>query len=389
MSKFLEFEELYLKTKLAPGLVSLYSNRIIQQIAFGLLGFFLPIFLFNYFDGSVQKVLWFYIASFTLFGLFVTLGARFMSRIGLKISMILGSLALIGYFVSFYIFNNGWFFALFLALAAITLFRMLYWTPYHTDFAKFTDKRSRGKEIAFLVSITTLVSIFLPFISGWILSKFNFSILFLISIIVASTSIIPLMLVPGTREKYTYSYWQTFKELFRKKNRQLLLAFGGDGAETVVGLIIWPIFIFQLLQGRYLVVGIVSSLIILASIVFRLAVGAMTDKVDKRRLIKFGSVLYAFGWVGKMFIQTAFQIFVVSSYHSFAAVIRRTPFTTLMYEQAADRGHYIDEYTVLREIALSIGRVLMLALLLILVPLTGLIFAFVLAALASLLINIL
>jgi len=31
-----------------------------------------------------------------------------------------------------------------------------------------------------------------------------------------------------------------------------------------------------------------------------------------------------------------------------------------MYEQAADSGHYIDEYTVLREIALSIGRVLML-----------------------------
>ncbi len=75
MSKFLEFEELYLKTKLAPGLVSLYSNRIIQQVAGGLIGVFLPIFLYIYFWGSIHRVLLFYIASFVLFGLLVPLGA--------------------------------------------------------------------------------------------------------------------------------------------------------------------------------------------------------------------------------------------------------------------------------------------------------------------------
>jgi sugar phosphate permease len=134
-------------------------------------------------------------------------------------------------------------------------------------------------------------------------------------------------------------------------------------------------------------VGVISSLIVLISIIFRLAVGALTDKINKRQLIKLGSILYAFGWIGKIFIQTAFQIFVVSSYHSLASIIRRTPFTTLMYEQAADRGHYVDEYTVLREISLNIGRVLMLLLLFVLFFFVGLNFAFILAAFASLLIN--
>ncbi len=387
MSKFLEFEELYLKTKLAPGLVSLYSNRIIQQVAAGLIGLFLPIFLFIYFWGSIHRVLLFYIASFVLFGLLVPLGAILMSRIGLKISMILGSFFLLGYFVFLYLLSNNWFFALFLALGCITLFRILYWTPYHTDFAEFTHKRSRGKEIALLVSVATLVSISLPFIAGLILDKFNFSILFLISIIVSSISLIPIILLRSVKEKYSYSYWQTFKELFKKKNRKLFLAYGGDGAEGIVGMIIWPIFIFQLLNGNYLAVGVISSLIIVASVVFRLVIGALTDKMSKRRLIKVGSALYALGWVGKVFIQTAFQIFVVSSYHSFAAVVRRTPFTTLMYEQAADRGHYVDEYTVLREVSLNIGRVLMLVLLFILFYFVGLTFAFILAAIASLLIN--
>lgn len=369
--------------------MSLYSNRVIQQVAGGLIGVFLPIFLFGYFSGSIHKVLLFYIANFVLFGLFVPLGAMLMSRIGLKISMILGSLFLVGYFVFLYLLSNNWFLALFLALGAVTLFRVLYWIPYHTDFAEFTDRRSRGKEIALLVSITTLVSVFLPFIAGLILNKFDFSILFLISIIIASISIFPILLLRSVREKYSYSYLQTFKELFSRKNRKLFLAFSGDGAETMVGIIIWPIFIFQLLKGNYLSVGIITSLIILASIALRLIIGALTDKMSKRRLIKVGSILYFIGWIGKVFVQTAFHIFVVSSYHSFAAIVRRTPFTTLMYEQAADRGHYVDEYTVLREVALNIGRVLMLILLFILFYFVGLAAAFILAAIASLLINIL
>ena len=387
MFKLLEFEELYLKTKLAPGLVSLYSNRIIQQIAGGLIGIFLPIFLFIYFGSSIHNVLLYYIVSFTLFGLLVPLGAMLMSRIGLKVSMILGSLFLVSYFVFLYLLNNNWALALFLAIGGATLFRLLYWIPYHTDFAKFTDRRSRGKEIALLVSVTTLVSIFLPFIAGLIISKFGFSILFLIAIIIASISIFPILLLRSVQEKYSYSYFQTFKELFKKKNRKLFWAYSGDGAETMVGAIIWPIFIFQLLKGNYLSVGIVTSLIVLASIALRLIIGAMTDKMSKRRLIKVGSVLYFVGWIGKIFVQTTFQIFVVSSYHSFAAIIRRTPFTTLMYEQAADRGHYVDEYTVLREVALNIGRVFMLILLFILFYFVGLTFAFILAAIASLLIN--
>lgn len=389
MHRFLEFEELYLKTKLAPGLVSLYSNRIILQIAVGLVGLFMPIFLFIYFEDSIHKVILFYIAGFALFALLVPLGAMLMSKIGLKISMILGSLLFVAYFIFLYLLSNNWPFALFLALITLTLYRVLYWIPYHTDFAEFTDRKSRGKEIALLVSITTLISIFLPFVAGIIISKFNFSILFLISIIISITSIIPLILLRPVKETYSYSYLQTFKELFNKKNRKLLLAFSGDGAETMVGLIVWPIFIFQLLKGEYLTVGIVASLIVLASIILRLFVGVLTDKMSRKRLIKVGSILYFVGWIGKIFVQTAFQIFVVSSYHSFAAIIRRTPFTTLMYEQAADRGHYVDEYTVLREIASNIGRVLMLVLLFILFYFAGLNFAFILAATASLLINIL
>ena len=385
----LEFEELYLKTKLKPGLVAVYSNRIIQQIAAGLLGFFVPIFLFIYFDYYIQGVILFYAINFMLFGLLAPTGAMIMSKIGLKSSMILGSLFLVGWFVSLYLLSNDWAFALILAIGFITLFRMFYCFPYHNEFAKTSDRDRRGREIAFLVSISALVSIALPLIAGLIINKFNFSVLFLISIIIASISIIPILLLKPVREKYTYSYLQTFKELFSRKNRKLLFAYGGEGAEFIIGFVIWPIFIFQLLQGNYLFIGIISSFIILISIILRLAIGSLTDKMSKRKIIRTGSFLHAFGWIGKIFIQTAFQIFAVGAYHAFTSVIMRTPFTTLMYEQAADRGHYVDEYTVLREMAICFVRVLMLILIFILLCFASLNFTFILAAIATLLFSLL
>ena len=387
--KFPEFDELYLHLKIKPGLVAIYSNRVIQQIAVGLLGFFVPIFLFIYFNSSIQAVVWFYLIISALYGLLVPFGAMLMSRLGLKLSMILGSLFLVCYFISLYLLNNDFSFALILTIVTVTLFRLLYWVPYHTEFAESTDKRFRGKEVALLVSVSTLVSIALPFIAGLVINKLGFSVLFSISIIISLIAIIPILLLKPVKEKFIFKYFQTFKILFKKDNRKMLFAYGGQGAEFIVGFVIWPIFIFQLLKGNFLSVGIITSLVVLVSILFRLLIGDLTDRIDKRKIIKTGSILHALGWIVKIFIQTAFQIFAVGAYHAFTSVVMRTPFTTLMYEQASDRGHYVDEYTVLREISIMIGRTLMLVLVLISLSFMGLNYTFILAAIATLLFSLL
>jgi len=387
--KFPEFDELYLHLKIKPGLVATYSNRVIQQIAAGLLGFFIPIFLFIYFNSSIQAVIWFYLIISALYGLLVPFGAMLMSRLGLKLSMILGSLFLVCYYISLYLLNNDLGFALVLAIVTVLLFRILYWIPYHTEFAESTNKRSRGKEVALLASISVLVSIALPFIAGLIINKLGFGVLFSVSIIIALIAIIPILLLKPVKEKFSFKYFQTFKILFKKDNRKMLFAYGGQGAEFIVGFVIWPIFIFQLLNGNYLSVGILTSLVVLVSIILRLLIGDLSDRMDKRKIIKAGSVLHAVGWLVKIFIQTAFQIFAVGAYHAFTGAVMGTSFTTLMYEQAADRGHYVDEYTVLREISGMIGRTLMLLLVLVLLSFLGLNYTFILAALATLLFSIL
>ena len=126
-----------------------------------------------------------------------------------------------------------------------------------------------------------------------------------------------------------------------------------------------------------------------ANIIIQLFIGEYTDKLSKRRLIRIGSLVYALGWTAKAFVVTTFQIFVVGTFHSLGAIMLRTPFDAYYYDFLADRGSYIDEYTVMRDISLNIGRVLMSILIIILISLIGFPVAFILAAILSLFLNLL
>ncbi len=386
----MKFRDLLSRPKLSFDVLALFSNQLVWGFAAGMVGLFLPIFLFEKFNHSVQNVLIFYIIGFALFGLLVPIGAKVMSKVGLKRTLIISIPCLIGYYLGLYFFNNlGYLLFLASALIAVTLFRILYWIPYHVNFAEFMTPRGRGKKIAFLASLSFLAGILAPFIAGFVINEFGFNALFIIAITIVGISICPLFLIRPNPEKYSYSYFQTFKELLAKKNRRMFLAYGADGAETVIAFTIWPIFIFGILKENYIAVGTISAAIVLVTVLLQLIMGRLTDKMRKRSLIRAGSALYAIGWAIKMFVQTGSQIFVVSSYHSLTGIIKGVPFTTLIYEQMADRGHYIDEYTVLREVSLNVGRVLMLILCFILLGFVGLTWTFLLAAIASLFINIL
>ena len=169
----------------------------------------------------------------------------------------------------------------------------------------------------------------------------------------------------------------------------MLIAYASDGAQSFVGVVIWPVFIFQLLRHNYEAVGGISALIVLLTVFFQLFVGSLTDKTKKKRVLKWGSALYSLGWVLKGFVTTAFNIFLASVFQNFSALLLRTPFDTLFYEKAADRGSYIDEYTVLREISLNIGKVITGLILLLLIYFFGIRISFILAGIASLFVNLL
>jgi len=377
----------YLKSKPEEGAVSLYTNRIIQGASASLIMLFLPIFLLERL-GSVKNVLVFFIFYYGATFFVISIGAKLASIVSFKRSLFLSIPFGIFYFLSLYFFGRSPWLFMVLAIVFVNLFRMFYWIPFHSDFAEFTNKNERGKILALFQSTASFVSIFIPVLSGFIIKQYGFGVLFVIAVCVFTASVVPLLFIPKTYETFDFTYFETFRVLFHPRERRLLLSYMSDGAQDVVSIIVWPIFIWQILEGDFQSVGFITSGIILFTIILRLLLGNITDRFNKKKLLRFGSGLYALGWAAKAFVDSAFHIFAAGTYHSIAAIFMRTPFDTLMYEKAADLGHYVDEYTVLREMSLALGRIVMLIIILALIAFIPLNWMFFLAALFSLIVNL-
>jgi hypothetical protein len=398
------FRPKYLSNRLSGGLVSIYSSRIILSIASSLMGLFLPIFLFELFDFKLSYTLIYFLIDYAIYAFLVAFGAKFsLNKLGIKAAIIISTVWGSAYYLIFYFMigssgsiesalgmdHEKILILLGLSIFFINLQRLMYWVPVHTEMTKFTDRTNRTRELSILEATCIAFGAIVPAFAGWVLVTYGYNVLFIITVFVSFLSIIPLFALPPTEEKFSWTYAQTWREFFSKKRRKTILAFMGDGAENVVSGIIWPIFIWQILKGNYLSVGAISSAIVLSTIILELFVGKFADSGKRDRILRWGTIFYALGWFIKIFIATAFQIFVISTYHNLTRIFTRTPFDAVLYERAADQGHYVDEYTVIHEMALMAGRIIIILIIIALVPFFGIGLTFILAAFSTLLMNLL
>lgn len=379
-------DHLLTNAELRKGFLGLYFGRVVMAIATGLLGVFLPIFLYNIFDGNIQLVMAYYAVSCLIYLFLVAYGAQFLNRFGFRKALVLASLAAavinIAYF--FLTKENLWV-LLPVSLLFLVIFRLLFWIPYHVDFAIFTNTGKRGGQVGLMLATITLLGVLGPMIAGYVIEISSMQMLFLVAIIVYMAGMIPFGSVPRTNEQFSWTYRETWRELFAKKNRGMVLASIAGGAEDTIGITVWPIFIFLLLNGDYFLVGALSSLIVGVTVLLQFTLGHYLDRIGKKdQILKIGSMLYAFGWIIKIFVATAFQVFVAGLYHKITKVMTDTSYDAIFYEMAADQGHYVDEFTVLSEMAIQIGKISAMGIVTVLVMFISLKWTFIIGVIASL-----
>lgn len=320
-------------------------------------------------------------------------GAKIFSRIGLTKSMMVGSIFWVLFYVVAYILNfapnfSPWvFLGLLIAFSSINY--GLYWAPFHTDFAEFSDRQTRGSQVGIFYAIQRFVGMAGPIIGGFLIATFSYGAAFGVGIVLIFASIIPLAFLPKTKVEYEYGFFETFQVMFKKKYKYLtwsMIAYGADGA---VGYIIWPIFLFMVFDGKYLEIGIFASLLVVVNMIVQVAVGKEIDHHHKRKMIRFGVNIYALGWLFKALVDSIGGVFLASTFHGFGAILMRTPVDVMIYEKAADSGHYVDEFTVIREIALTFGRILIVLIIALLTIFAPIWIAFILAAIVTLGISVL
>ncbi|MCF7795596.1 MFS transporter [Patescibacteria group bacterium] len=349
------------RLKVNKNLFNLFLLSQLHTIGQSLVGIFGVIFIYEKYNFSLELVLVYYFLFHLVAFLIIPIGSIFINRFGIKKSIILGKILLLIYYLMFIFFQpyNIFFLLTFFSVGAFgTAF---YWVPYHVNFAKLTDKNTRGTQIGMLGSMIAIISIVIPVSAALIITKLGYNYLFITTAIFYLLSIIPILKIDHANENYSFKYFETFSKLFDEKYRKDFLIYILEGAESIIAAIIWPIMIFLLLNKEYQAVGITTSLIVLGTVILNILLGKATDKFEKNKMIKIASFLNAIGWFLKIFVHTAFDIFITSVYHDFSRIFLKVPYQTFYYEKWADNGHFVDEFTVIREEGLRVGRIIMVA----------------------------
>ncbi|MFC1644741.1 MFS transporter [Patescibacteria group bacterium] len=383
-------KKIFSELKLSKGLKLLLGARSIMLIIQGFSGLFLPIFLFDILDRNINFVALFYICASLFVVLMVPIGAKFLGSFGFRNSLRISVLIGISIYVLLYFANED----NFLVLLPIVSFMMamnsiFYWVPYHVEFSKLTDDSSRGSQLSLFRIIGSVLSAIVPLTAGLLIAVYGFKFIFIVVIVLYVISSIFYIKLPRIDEKFEWSYFQTFRECFGKKNRRESMAFMFEGVEGIVGSAIWPIFIYDLLRGNYFQVGAVSALTVMVTVFLNFSLGKYMDKGkgNKGKILNFGAIMYSMGWVVKIFVLTAFQIFVVGVYHMIVGIFFRSSFNVMTYDLFSRSEHYVDEYTVLREIAINTGRILALIFIIITSFYFSLQWVFLIAAMAVISMN--
>jgi len=354
----------------------------IRALAIGMVVIFEPIYLYLYFGNSFSLTLLFFAAIYGLYGLLVYFGGKIMSKIGFDWAMLISHFFFFAYYLVL-IFIQSSFSFVFLAIILKTIGMLLFWPSFHTDFTRFSQDGSRGKEVGKKNVATLLPAILSPIIGAWILVSFGYSNLFIAVLVVLLASAIPLFFNKEKREVYTDSYKQSWQRIFKKGNRKSSLAFVCSSVETGINGFIWPLFMAVLAIG-YLSMGWITSFAIFISAVFAIYLGRLSDTNRRSKLLKIGSFLTSISWLIKYFVINPFTAFLAQSLYRICRVSASVPFQTFFYEKASLKKELADEFIISREIISGIAKsfsLIFFAILFLIIPKINI--AFLFAALVS------
>lgn len=350
---FKSFYYKYFANGLSRQVKELYWSTAILDFATSAVGIFEPIYLYTL-GFSIQKIILFFIAVYTLYFFLAPLGGKFARSQGYEHSILFSSPFLILYYLSLFAIPYHPFFIA-SSVIALVLFKMLYWPGYHADFARFGEDGSRGKEISNLVVLSSIVAILGPAFGGVVIAAVGFKVLFIIVSFLILISNIPLLTTGEIFVPVPFSYKDAFRRLFRPDNRRRLFAYLGFGEELVAGLL-WPIFIFLTVK-EYSYIGFLISGSLLLATILTLYVGRVTDIQSKHEVLKVGVVFTFFTWLMRLLVISGIGIFITDVLYRISRRVVGIPLMVLTYEQAKKTS--VMKSIIFFQMALALGKAIL------------------------------
>lgn len=342
-------------------LTLLYISYSIRTAIFSYLAIFLPIYYFKSFIevGLGQQQAWaFTIIIFILIYFLQILSSYFAAKICSKYSL-RTSLLLSVFFLLLFSITLSFGKSLLLNIAScifIGIHLGLWWETYHIDFSLVGNKEEFGKEIGVRQSLGVLTAVVAPLWAAYLIQKFGYLSLFAYTSFLIFLLGLTLFLLKEKRSAPPISLKNLLEEIRRYKKD--LLAYIGVGGESVVAEMLWPLFLYVLLQ-KPLLVGSVTAGVSLIAFLTKLAAGAISDQTKKEKVELFGAFTVGMTWFGKFITQSVVGIIFFDIAHKIFSSFFYLPIIALSYLRALTSSP--STYITVREIGYQTGKIVVLA----------------------------
>lgn len=347
----------YFSYRLNHEVREVYWHGLLNSIALSLVFIFEPIYLYSL-GYSLTEIMWFYAQVYLWYMILISFGAKFASRFGYKHSIFVSNICYVAYwFVLLLLRANPVLF--FVAPVLFALQKSWFWPAYDADIALSSVKKQRGREMGALFSLIQISFIAGPFFGGLISDKFGFVPLFIAASFLMLFSAYPLFGSPEVYSRHRFRF-KNLLEIIRKRPANF---FGYWGyAEDLMLMSLWPIYIF-IVVPNFFSVGLVSTIATVIGTMLMLYIGRLTDRSDKRKIIRVSSVFYGLTWFVRFFGQGVGSVLALDTATKAGKDILSVPMTALTYERASEKkgqkkADYAIAYSVFYEFSLSVGKFL-------------------------------
>src|SRR3989338_8767751 len=344
----------YFAQQSTPRVRELYVNSAILDFAVSMILFFEPIHLYRQ-GFSLFSIALFYFGVYFLYFFLLPLGGKFIKRYGIVQSIFLGSPFLILYYLCFALLSISIYF-IYPAIIFFALQKMFYWPGFHADMVEHGVEVEQGREVGSITAIILFVYIAGPLVGGTLLYFFGFTALFITVAVFIMLSNFPLLLTPERVNRDHFSYRGALSRIVGRTNRRAFISYLGFGEELIL-LAFWPIFIFIIVQNTFSA-GVIVSLSTLATAATVLYVGTMTDKKSKEGILRLTSIIYACVWFIRIFVQSAFGVFLVDSLSRIGKNALSVPQMAITYVNARKKDFL--ETVIFFEMSLVVGKLIAL-----------------------------
>ena len=332
-------------------LSEIYITSIIRSFAFALIAVFIPAYLLKL-GYPLNAVFSFYLYVAISYIIFVFLVIKIYTKIGLKHAMFISMPIFVVYFLLLYSLETyNW--SLILVASVSSLATALYWSAFHIDFIRSSDRKHRGEELGMMNVFSYIAIIFAPLIGGLIISFLGFKVLFGFAALLLLIAPIPLFFTKDVYLPIKFS----FRHVFHKESLKNFSVFFVEGIISYSETVIWAIFIFLILKS-FLSLGLLTTLLVLFTTFMTFILGRLSDVVNKRSIMKIGVFSSSVIWFLKTMASSFLHFTILNSLFGIAFTFISLPYMALFYNKAAKQ--HPAEFVIFRELSLTLGRVMIL-----------------------------